>query len=332
MIFETVAMLKHIGYDINYTERPDLKNANNSMIYLPYRVCKKCFLLFETTNDIKNYQIDIANFFRMPVDPINFSKDIEKKPNQKQEPDDFYIDNNKSVVVQGIKEDSPPVRSGMDSGLNSSFEEEQVVNTNTVVNTYQSTNHFGIHRYLYRILICFNDIFWKEDLQVPEDKELYLVFNFIGRWYKAKIKQYYEQLDYFNVNFFKIFHIICNDTTGFINYVEKNKNMTVQLGYFEVNEMKEKHKEVAKTLKKNVVIEDEDICCKEDFVEIASVELSLQGLKYGQKYENKLNGLLFRKEAPHYVGRLRCVIRINKEQSIDITKYNLTKHFNVKIY
>jgi hypothetical protein len=332
MIFETVAMLKHIGHEITYIDRPDLKNANNSMMYLPYRVCKKCFLLFETTNDIKNYQIEIANYFRIPVDPVNFSKDIEKKPNQQnKEPDEFYIDNNRSVAIQSIKEETPMIRGGDDS--ESSFNEDDnnmPIGSNTVMNTYQSgNNQFGIHRCLYRILICFNDIFWKEDLKVPLEKELFLVFNFIGKWYKVKIKQYYEQLDYFNVNFFKIFHIICNETTGFINYVEKNKNMTVQLGYFEIDEMKEKHKEVAKTLKKNIVIEDEDVCNKDDFIEIASVELSLQGLKYGQKYENKLNGLLFRKEAPHYVGRLRCVIRINKEQTIDITKYQLTKHFNV---
>jgi hypothetical protein len=42
------------------------------MIYLPYRVCEDCYLLFETLNDIKEYQIEIANLFRIPVDRINF--------------------------------------------------------------------------------------------------------------------------------------------------------------------------------------------------------------------------------------------------------------------
>ena len=42
------------------------------MIYLPYRVCEDCYLLFETLNDIKNYQIDIANLFRNPVNKVNF--------------------------------------------------------------------------------------------------------------------------------------------------------------------------------------------------------------------------------------------------------------------
>ena len=42
------------------------------MIYLPYRVCEDCYLLFETLNAIKNYQIDIANLFRNPVNKVNF--------------------------------------------------------------------------------------------------------------------------------------------------------------------------------------------------------------------------------------------------------------------
>ena len=42
------------------------------MIYLSYRVCEDCYLLFETLNDIKNHQIEIANYFRNPVDKVNF--------------------------------------------------------------------------------------------------------------------------------------------------------------------------------------------------------------------------------------------------------------------
>jgi hypothetical protein len=85
MIIETVKLLKHIGNNITFIERPDLKHTDCSMIYLPYRVCEDCYLLFETMNDIKNYQIEIANYFRNPVDAVNFGVDYfvkEKEMNR----------------------------------------------------------------------------------------------------------------------------------------------------------------------------------------------------------------------------------------------------------
>ena len=75
MILETDNMLKHVQFErvqFNIVDRPDLKHTDYSMIYLPYRVCEDCYLLFETLNGIKNYQIDIANLFRNPVNKVNF--------------------------------------------------------------------------------------------------------------------------------------------------------------------------------------------------------------------------------------------------------------------
>ena len=86
-------------------------------------------------------------------------------------------------------------------------------------------------------------------------------------------------------------------------------------------------------MKKEIIIEDNDICENiQDFVEFASVELSLQGLKYGQNYRNTLNGLLFKIDKPHYVGKLRCIIRINKEKIADnLERMNSRKHYNFLI-
>jgi hypothetical protein len=75
MIIETENMLKHVEFirvKFNVLDRPDLRHTYYSMIYLPYRVCEDCYLLFETLNDIKDYQIEIANLFKIPVDRINF--------------------------------------------------------------------------------------------------------------------------------------------------------------------------------------------------------------------------------------------------------------------
>ena len=75
MIIETENMLRHVEFNkvkFNVLDRPDLRHTYYSMIYLPYRVCEDCYLLFETLNDIKDYQIEIANLFKIPVDKINF--------------------------------------------------------------------------------------------------------------------------------------------------------------------------------------------------------------------------------------------------------------------
>lgn len=107
--------------------------------------------------------------------------------------------------------------------------------------------------------------------------------------------------------------------------------MKVRLGYFELDEEKEKKKMALKNLRKEIVIEDEDVCDNFDcFVEFACVELSMQGLKYGEKYRNSLNGLLFKQSKPHYVGKLRCIIRMNKEDKEEkkLIDYSLMETVN----
>jgi len=108
--------------------------------------------------------------------------------------------------------------------------------------------------------------------------------------------------------------------------------MDIKFGYFLKNNFEMK-KKIARNLKKEIIIEDNDVCENiQDFVEFASVELSLQGLKYGQNYRNLLNGLLFKIDKPHYVGKLRCIIRINKEKfSENLENLNCRKHFNFTI-
>jgi hypothetical protein len=45
-----------------------------------------------------------------------------------------------------------------------------------------------------------------------------------------------------------------------------------------------------------------------------------------------LNGLLFKKDIPYYVGKLRCIIRIHKVKEVkDVKRYTLQKHFNLLI-
>jgi hypothetical protein len=291
-------MLKHMGKYIDITERPDLKNTKDSMMYLPYRVCEECFLLYETTNDIKKYQIDIANIFQVPVNPINFGVDIEKKKTK-------YEIEKKEEQSKDLNDDD----------------------------VYSYKCHNGKEYQLFRILLCFNDILWAEDVTFP-DKEIYLAFNFLDNWYKIKIHKYYNELDYINVNFSKIFHIICEKYNGFNHYVEKQKFMNIHIGWLDEVQQDKKIKQ-GKSLNKNIIIEDTNIYDIKELVVFASLELSLQDLKYGTKYENKLNGLLFKEDKPHYVGQLRCVFRISlgmesEKEIIDVKKYNLTKHHNVK--
>ena len=188
---------------------------------------------------------------------------------------------------------------------------------------------------LYRILIIFNDIIWTEqNIKLPK-KDLFLVYTFLGNYYKIPltIDQFTKDLDYTLINFYKIYHIICTEPDGFIKWVEKNRYMEVKIGYFETSDEAKKKTEVKNILKKNIVIQDNDICEDiQNFVPFATVDLSTQGLKYGTNYRNNLNGLLFKRDEPHYVGKLRCVIRISKVKKIkDITKYKLKNYFNLLI-
>ena len=118
-----------------------------------------------------------------------------------------------------------------------------------------------------------------------------------------------------------------------MKWVEKNRYMEVKIGYFEISEEETKKKDVKKLLIKDIIIEDGDICDEIDnFVSYATVDLSTQGLKYGTNYRNNLNGLLFKKDEPHYVGKLRCIIRIHKVKEIpDIRKYKTHKYLNLFI-
>ena len=109
--------------------------------------------------------------------------------------------------------------------------------------------------------------------------------------------------------------------------------MEVKIGYFEKSDEAKKKTEVKNLLKKNIVIQDNDICEDiQNFVPFATVDLSTQGLKYGTNYRNNLNGLLFKKDKPYYIGKLRCVIRIHKVKEIaDINKYMLNEYYNLLI-
>ena len=100
---------------------------------------------------------------------------------------------------------------------------------------------------------------------------------------------------------------------GFINFVEKIRYMEVKLGNFQKTDEETIKKEGQKLLRKNITIEEQDIVGEnEQFIPYAGRDLSKQGLKYGKNYRSNLNGLLFKKDKPYYIGKLRCIIRILK--------------------
>ena len=433
MIMETENMLKHVEFNkVKFTvlDRPDLKHTYYSMIYLPYRVCEDCYLLFETLNDIKDYQIEIANLFRIPVDRVNFCfnyyteikedktkvkltqkelNNIEKlnseisNMNLKEEEEEFVTDNNEydnnqfssgrkmrkeseleneamhneSNVIDdqkrnffnnnlNINDDNPMAEpeqfnakdnakkennspkikkkilkknysTGMiEKDLSQKDLERMSLQKRTSSDNINLTKSAEIKKplNLYQILIMFNDLIWNNVEQIPND-DLYLLYTFLGNSYKIpiKIEQYSKDLDYTIINYQKIYHIITTEPEGFINFVEKNRYMEVKLGTFEKIEEEIRNKEVQKLLRKNIVIEDQDICSEnEKFKPFAGLDLSIMGLKYGTNYRNNLNGLLFKKDKPYYIGKLRCVIRIHKVKEInDISKYVLNEYYNFLI-
>ena len=370
-------MLKHVQFErvqFNIVDRPDLKHTDFSMIYLPYRVCEDCYLLFETLNDIKNYQIDIANLFRNPVNKVNFgfgfytkeiifedkveltkvqqnkikmlNTEIDNLNKEEDDENDMVGVKNKTtssnniseedieneendeeneVIKKSEKKTEPKLNLKPSKEMNQTEEKKE---TEIVTKKGKINN-------LYRILIIFNDIIWTEqNIKLPK-KDLFLVYTFLGNYYKIPltIDQFTKDLDYTLINFYKIYHIICTEPDGFIKWVEKNRYMEVKIGYFETSDEAKKKTEVKNILKKNIVIQDNDICEDiQNFVPFATVDLSTQGLKYGTNYRNNLNGLLFKRDEPHYVGKLRCVIRISKVKKIkDITKYKLKNYFNLLI-
>lgn len=97
----------------------------------------------------------------------------------------------------------------------------------------------------------FNDIIWTDqNIKLP-DKNLFLVYSFLGNEYKIPIQMqpYTKKLDYSLINFYKIYHIICTEPEGFIKWVEKNRYMEVKIGYFETSE-EEKKERCQKIIKK----------------------------------------------------------------------------------
>jgi len=347
MILETDKMVKHVQFDkikFNVIDRPDLKHTDYSMIYLPYRVCEDCYLLFEALNNIKNYQIEIANLFRTPVNKVNFgfgfyTKEIsfENRVQLTNKQQEKIKELNTEIENLNKEDDDDDVI--IKQIANRSNEEEGMEDSNSEDNKSENNNNYkksSKKNNLYRILIMFNDIIWSDKNVKLPDKDLFLVYTFLGNEYKIPIKMqsYTKLLDYSLINFNKIYHIICTEPEGFIKWVEKNRYMEVKIGYFETTDEEIKKKDVKKLLRKDIVIEDEDICDDEinNFVPFATVDLSTQGLKYGTNYRNNLNGLLFKRDDPHYVGKLRCIIRIHKVREIqDISKYNLHTYFNLYI-
>ena len=425
MIMETENMLKHVEFNkvkFNVLDRPDLRHTYYSMIYLPYRVCEDCYLLFETLNDIKEYQIEIANLFRIPVDRINFcfnyytqikedktkvkltqreldnidrlnseisnmnlndeyqennntdfeynsgpkrrkeagiveNEEMHNESNTIEEQKRNYFNNNLSNNNNALEEDQIKIKDNnaekaqrskkktllknYSTGMNPDFLEKEKQRMN-LMNNRQSLDENNLTKSaeikkplnLYQILIMFNDIIWNDIAQIPIE-DLYIVYTFLGNSYKIpiKIEQYSKDLDYTIINYQKIYHIITTEPEGFINFVEKNRYMEVKLGTFEKIEEEIRNKEVKKLLRKNIVIEDQDICSEnEKFKPFAGLDLSIMGLKYGTNYRNNLNGLLFKKDKPYYIGKLRCVIRIHKVKEIaDINKYMLNEYYNLLI-
>ena len=371
MILETDNMLKHVQFErvqFNIVDRPDLKHTDYSMIYLPYRVCEDCYLLFETLNGIKNYQIDIANLFRNPVNKVNFgfgfytkeiifedkveltkvqqnkikmlNTEIDNLNKEEDEEDDIVGIKNKTNSSNNISEEDNEENEEENEEINNKANQEIKINKKTEKKEgnkqeKETMNKKGKINNLYRILIIFNDIIWTEqNIKLPK-KDLFLVYTFLGNYYKIplNIDQFTKDLDYTLINFYKIYHIICTEPDGFIKWVEKNRYMEVKIGHFETSDEAKKKTEVKNILKRNIVIQDNDICEDiQNFVPFATVDLSTQGLKYGTNYRNNLNGLLFKRDEPHYVGKLRCVIRISKVKKIkDITKYKLKNYFNLLI-
>ena len=369
MILETEGMLKHVDLErnqLNCLDNYDLKHNDYSMLYLPFRVCEDCYLLFETLHDIKNYQIKIANLFQNPVNQVNFGFGFYTKPKPKKkgielsEAEEEHV-KTKIKELDGVRKDfkynadnldhtkRPIVRKQIKNDSRDKTNNEGNNNNNhnnnnaTSKNNSDSTNNDGNNsnkkeeqkvNNLYRILIMFNDLFWSDKINIPEGN-LYLLFTFLGASYKVPIESNKElkQLGYSLINYMKMFHIICTEPEGFIDYVEKNRHMEIKLGFIEVSEEQEQKKEVKNILHQEIVIEDPNIYDEtEKFIPFASVELSLQGLKYGTKYRNMLNGLLFKKDIPYYVGKLRCIIRIHKVKEVkDVKRYTLQKHFNLLI-
>ena len=288
---------------------------------------------FFNSNDIYRKRNDISENDEMPNESsIGEANDSKKNYYNKSENEEQEIninENNKNENLNGSQKNFKNLKKNKSTG--------QIQNSNIKNSVGEESNKSTEMKKpmnLYRILIMFNDIIWNNIEQLPQE-ELYIVYSFLGNNYKIplKIESYNKDLDYTIINFQKIYHIICTEPEGFINFVEKNRYMEVKLGTFEKTEEEARKKEVQKLLRKDIAIEDQDICGEnEQFIPYAGLDLSIQGLKYGTNYRNNLNGLLFKKDKPYYIGKLRCVIRIHKVKEIsDVSKYVLHNYYNLLI-
>ena len=182
--------------------------------------------MFETTHDIKTYQIEIANFFRNPVDPINFGMHYYLDDKNKENPlkkDEKEILNKIIEAKKKEKKDKPnttkkTIKSTLEDKYDAPEEEPNQDSQTPIINSAE----LDLNKRLYRMLFMFSDFLWNKAVEVPKEK-LFLIFNFLGNNYKVKLGTHYERLHYFDVDFFKIFYIITDEQRGFNDYVEKNK-------------------------------------------------------------------------------------------------------------
>ena len=289
---------------------------------------------YRKRNDLSDND-DIHN--ESSIVPINDSKknyynSINRSSENEEQEKISIKENNKNDNYSSKNKNFPIIRKN-----NSTGQFQSIIKNNNNNSGYEESNKSTEVKKpmnLYRILIMFNDILWNNIEQLPKE-DLFIVYSFLGNNYKIplKIESYNQDLDYTIINFQKIYHIICTEPEGFINFVEKNRYMEVKLGTFEKTEEEARKKEVQKLLRKDIAIEDQDICSENElFKPYAGLDLSIQGLKYGTNYRNNLNGLLFKKDKPYYIGKLRCVIRIHKVKEIkDVSKYVLHNYYNLLI-
>jgi len=109
--------------------------------------------------------------------------------------------------------------------LNVEKKDEENNDTNKHIkreNVDEEDNEFETGNSLYRILFMVSDLYWNENIELPTE-ELYLVFHFLGKYFRIKLTNIYTNIKYIDVDFYKLFYIITDQQKGFFDYVEKNK-------------------------------------------------------------------------------------------------------------
>ena len=187
-------------------------------------------MLYESVNEIKTYQFEIANFFRNPVNSVNFGINYHKKDKTKDnllvfdtKIDVFNLINseNENFVQanQDLIEDAEFSRAKSKRRISQPVDAEfsRAKSKRRISQPVLETQNC-----LYRMLFYFSNFHYSEGIELPNE-ELFLLFNFIGRYYKVPIGRHFENIKYFDINFFKILYVITDDKTGFIDYVDENK-------------------------------------------------------------------------------------------------------------